>query len=145
MFDEVDAGIGGATAEIVGRRLHALVRRHQVISITHLAQIAAFADHHYAVVKDRDRGRTRTRVLEVTGDERIGELARMLSGTTSAVARAHAGELLASARDEIDAQARSGGGGTAQSAGRAARPAAAAAAAGGAGAGPAAAPARRRR
>ena len=146
VFDEVDAGIGGATAEIVGRRLHALVRRHQVISITHLAQIAAFADHHYAVVKDRDRGRTRTRVLEVTGDERIGELARMLSGTTSAVARAHAGELLDSARDEIDAQARSGGGGAAvQSAARAARPAAAAAAAGGGSAGSAAPPARRRR
>lgn len=102
VFDEVDAGIGGATAEIVGRRLHALVRRHQVISITHLAQIAAFADHHYAVVKDRERGRTRTRVLEVVGDERIAELARMLGGTSSAVARAHGAEMLLRARADAD-------------------------------------------
>jgi len=101
VFDEVDAGIGGATAEIVGRRLHALVRRHQVISITHLAQIAAFADHHYAVVKDRERGRTRTRVLEVVGEERVAELARMLGGTSSAAARAHASEMLERGQDEI--------------------------------------------
>jgi DNA repair protein RecN (Recombination protein N) len=106
VFDEVDAGIGGATAEIVGRRLHALVRRHQVISITHLAQIAAFADHHYAVVKDRERGRTRTRVLEVVGDERVGELARMLSGTSSPAARAHAGEMLARTQEELPAASR---------------------------------------
>ncbi|MBM4243631.1 MAG: DNA repair protein RecN [Deltaproteobacteria bacterium] len=129
VFDEVDAGIGGATAEIVGRRLHALVRRHQVISITHLAQIAAFADHHYAVVKDRDRGRTRTRVLEVTGGERVAELARMLSGSASAAARAHAEELLAGARQEIDSQAAERGA-RAPGAGPGGRPASAAAAAG---------------
>ncbi|MEW6271013.1 MAG: DNA repair protein RecN [Thermodesulfobacteriota bacterium] len=97
VFDEVDAGIGGATAEVVGRRLHSLARRHQVISITHLAQIAVFADHHYAVVKTRDRGRTRTQVLEVQGEERVAELARMLGGTSSEAGRAHARELLAGA------------------------------------------------
>src|SRR5690606_13785961 len=137
VFDEVDAGIGGATAEIVGRRLHALVRRHQVISITHLAQIAAFADHHYAVVKDRERGRTRTRVLEVTGDERVAELARMLGGSASAVARAHGEEMLARARAGMDA---ADVGVAADAAPRSGRSMAAAAAAGGS-----AVPATRRR
>jgi DNA repair protein RecN (Recombination protein N) len=80
VFDEVDAGIGGAAAETVGRRLHSLGRRHQVICITHLAQIAAFADHHYAVAKSRDGSRTRTSVQRVDGEDRARELARMLAG-----------------------------------------------------------------
>jgi DNA repair protein RecN (Recombination protein N) len=141
VFDEVDAGIGGATAEIVGRRLHALVRRHQVISITHLAQIAAFADHHYAVVKDRDRGRTRTRVLEVTGDERVGELARMLGGTASAAARAHADEMVVRAREEMDSSAAAAIGAPASTT----RPARAAAAGAASGTGTANTPVARRR
>jgi DNA repair protein RecN (Recombination protein N) len=108
VFDEVDAGIGGATAEVVGRRLHVLARRHQVISITHLAQIAVFADHHYAVRKTRDRGRTRTEVIEVRGEERVGELARMLGGTSSDAARAHARELLGHVGDVAAAGSREG-------------------------------------
>lgn len=78
VFDEVDAGIGGAAGEVVGRRLRDLGKRHQVICITHLPQIAAFADRHYAVDKRKSGGRTRTRVVAVDGEERIRELARML-------------------------------------------------------------------
>lgn len=128
VFDEVDAGIGGSTAEVVGRRLHALGHRHQVISITHLAQIAAFADQHYAVGKRRERGRTRTDVTLVSGDARIAELARMLGGGSSVAARAHAEEMLGRARTGI---AEAGGGVQTAAGGRRA-----AAAAGAAGAAP---------
>ncbi len=97
VFDEVDAGIGGAAAEVVGRRLKLLAQAHQIVSITHLAQIAAFADRHYAVRKRREGERTRTEVVAVDGEERVEELARMLGGRVSDAGRAHAREMLARA------------------------------------------------
>jgi DNA repair protein RecN (Recombination protein N) len=80
VFDEVDAGVGGAAAAAVGRRLKALSRRNQVICVTHLAQIAGFADHHYAVSKREKKGRVTTAIEELVGDGRAREIGRMLSG-----------------------------------------------------------------
>jgi DNA repair protein RecN (Recombination protein N) len=94
VFDEVDAGIGGSTAVAVGRQLAALATRHQVLVVTHLAQVAAFADHHLVVEKAESAGRAVTRVSEVSGDARVAEIARMLSGSDSATGLAHARELL---------------------------------------------------
>jgi DNA repair protein RecN (Recombination protein N) len=95
VFDEVDAGIGGATAERVGRVLAELATEHQVLCITHLPQIAAFADRHFVVRKEAKSGRTRTGVTEVRDDERIDELARMAGGeTVTEVTREHARSLL---------------------------------------------------
>ncbi len=95
VFDEVDAGIGGATAERVGRVLAELSSEHQVLCITHLPQIAAFAERHFVVRKESSGGRTRTRVAEVRDDERIDELARMAGGEkVTDATRAHARSLL---------------------------------------------------
>jgi DNA repair protein RecN (Recombination protein N) len=95
VFDEVDAGIGGATAERVGRVLAELATEHQVLCITHLPQIAAFADRHFVVRKEAKGGRTRTRVAEVRDEERVDELARMAGGeTVTDVTREHARALL---------------------------------------------------
>lgn len=80
VFDEVDAGIGGAAAESVGRRLKALAARSQVLCVTHLAQIAGFADHHYSVEKREMRGRTLAEVQELSGEARTREIGRMLAG-----------------------------------------------------------------
>ncbi|HHC07771.1 MAG TPA: DNA repair protein RecN [Actinobacteria bacterium] len=94
-FDEVDAGIGGATALALGEKLAALAEDRQVLCVTHLPQVAAFADRHF-VVRRRDRVAT---VEEVRGDERVVELSRMLSGLPeSDKGRDHAAELLARAR-----------------------------------------------
>lgn len=102
VFDEVDAGIGGAAAETVGRRLHSLGRRHQVICVTHLAQIAAFADQHYAVVKSHAGDRTRTSVTRVEGDEQVAELARMLAGADPGESGLHhAREMIRRARESV--------------------------------------------
>lgn len=99
VFDEVDAGVGGRAAVEVGRRLAELARRTQVIVVTHLPQVAAFADRHLVVTKTtRDHGETVTAsdIRAVTGTDRETELARMLSGDPdSATARQHAAELLA--------------------------------------------------
>ncbi len=95
VFDEVDAGVGGAVALEVGRRLAALARSSQVIVVTHLAQVAAFADRHVVVTKSDDGSVTASSLTEVTGEQRRAELARMMSGITStASALAHADELL---------------------------------------------------
>ncbi len=95
VFDEVDAGIGGAAALAVGRSLAAIAADHQVLVVTHLAQVAAWADAHVVVDKQVEGDTTVTTVAEVDGDERTTELARMLSGTPgSATAREHARELL---------------------------------------------------
>jgi DNA repair protein RecN (Recombination protein N) len=94
LFDEVDAGIGGATATAVGKRLHALARQQQILCITHLPQIAAFADCHLAVEKNVRNGRTYTRARAVAGQERVRELARML-GSTGTESERYARELLA--------------------------------------------------
>ncbi|MDQ2949153.1 MAG: DNA repair protein RecN, partial [Acidobacteriota bacterium] len=80
VFDEVDAGIGGSVAESVGRRLKKLAESNQVICVTHLAQIAGFADHHYVVEKRELKGRTVAEVEELTGEARTREIGRMLSG-----------------------------------------------------------------
>jgi len=99
IFDEVDAGIGGAVAEVVGRRLKALARQRQILCITHLPQIAAFADHSYTVVKTSARGRTVSSAKKLTQSEQVQELARMLGGVEiSAEARHHAREMLEGAR-----------------------------------------------
>ncbi len=94
VFDEIDAGIGGRAAEAVGRKLHQLGGRYQVLCVTHLAQIASFAGHHLRVEKARRGGRAVTEVAVLTGAERVEEVARMLSGQASATARQHAAELL---------------------------------------------------
>ncbi|MBM3738496.1 MAG: DNA repair protein RecN [Acidobacteria bacterium] len=80
VFDEVDTGIGGATAESVGRRLKKLASRNQLLCVTHLAQVAGFASHHYRVEKRESGGRTVTSVTELDAAERTQEIARMLSG-----------------------------------------------------------------
>ena len=80
VFDEVDAGIGGAIAEIVGRELRALGALGQVLCVTHLPQIACFADHHYLVEKRESKGRTEATVEELDGAARTREVGRMLSG-----------------------------------------------------------------
>ena len=82
VFDEVDAGVGGAAAAAVGKRLKALSRGNQVICVTHLAQIAGFADHHYAVSKSERKGRISTGIQELSREERAREIGRMLSGET---------------------------------------------------------------
>ena len=98
VFDEVDAGVGGQAAGEIGRRLAQLARDHQVVVVTHLAQVAAFADTHLVVDKspDADAGVTATDIRAVEGEDRVRELARMLSGLTdSDTGQAHARELLA--------------------------------------------------
>ncbi|MDO4400247.1 MAG: DNA repair protein RecN [Coriobacteriia bacterium] len=93
VFDEVDAGVGGKTALAVGSVLQDLAATHQVIVVTHLAQIAVLADAHY-VVERAGRVSPETRLHEVTGDDRVREIARMLSGTADAASMAHAEQLL---------------------------------------------------
>ena len=80
VFDEVDAGIGGSAAEGVGRRLKRLASSSQVLCVTHLPQIACFADHHYSVEKRQSRGRTVATVEELDSEARVREVGRMLSG-----------------------------------------------------------------
>jgi DNA repair protein RecN (Recombination protein N) len=99
VFDEVDAGVGGAVALEIGRRLARLAQTCQVIVVTHLAQVAAFADRHYVVAKSDDGSVTTSGVRPVAGDDRIAVLARMMGGLESSdSAAAHARELLASAQ-----------------------------------------------
>ena len=98
VFDEVDAGVGGRTAAAVGRRLALLARRHQVLVVTHLPQIAAHADRHFTVEKRSADGATSTDVRLLDDAGRVGELSRMLAGMEgSGPAQAHAEELLAAA------------------------------------------------
>ena len=95
IFDEVDAGVGGAVAEMVGRQLHALGRRGQVLCVTHLAQVAGQADQHVRVAKLTDGRSSRTALTTLGADERVEELARMLGGVeVTAKAREHAREML---------------------------------------------------
>ena len=95
VFDEIDTGIGGSAAEAVGRKLRALSRTHQVVCITHLPQIAAFADHHYLIEKRETGGRSRTSVRRLEDRERREEIARMLSGARlTEISRKHAEVML---------------------------------------------------
>jgi DNA repair protein RecN (Recombination protein N) len=99
IFDEVDAGVGGAAAIEVGRRLARLAKQAQVIVVTHLAQVAAFADHQLRVMKNSSDNVAETDVVVLEETERLEELARMLSGLSeSASAREHAAELMSLAK-----------------------------------------------
>ncbi|MCB8903576.1 MULTISPECIES: DNA repair protein RecN [unclassified Streptomyces] len=99
LFDEVDAGVGGKAAVEIGRRLAKLARTAQVVVVTHLPQVAAFADRQLLVEKTNDGSVTRSGVTVLEGEERVRELSRMLAGQEdSETARAHAEELLATAR-----------------------------------------------
>ncbi|MFJ4848098.1 DNA repair protein RecN [Streptomyces sp. NPDC088733] len=100
LFDEVDAGVGGKAAVEVGRRLAKLARTAQVVVVTHLPQVAAFADRQLLVEKTNDGSVTRSGVRVLEGEERVRELSRMLAGLEdSELGRAHAEELLAAARE----------------------------------------------
>ncbi len=95
VFDEVDAGIGGGVAEVVGKKLAALAKHHQIICITHLPQIAKFGDHHFSISKHVSKGRTKTVINCLSIPERIDEIARMLGGEKITQATLeHARELL---------------------------------------------------
>ena len=95
VFDEVDAGVGGRVAVEIGRRLAELARHSQVVVVTHLAQVAAFADRHFVVVKADDGQVTTSGIVQLAEDERTAELARMMAGLeTTDSALAHAGELV---------------------------------------------------
>jgi len=95
VFDEIDTGIGGRAAEAVGRKLKALSRGNQVLCVTHLPQIATFADHHYVIEKRVSGQRTKTAVRLITGEERTEEIARMLSGAKlTETSRKHAEQML---------------------------------------------------
>ncbi len=107
VFDEVDAGVGGAVAVEIGRRLATLAQHAQVIVVTHLAQVAAFADRHFVVVKSDDGQVTTSGVTEVAETARAEELARMMAGIeTTDSALAHAGELVELADRHRDARTR---------------------------------------
>ena len=95
VFDEIDTGIGGRAAEAVGKKLKALARSNQVLCITHLPQIATFADHHYVIEKKDRNGRARTYIRTVSGEERTKEVARMLSGAKlTETSRKHAEQMI---------------------------------------------------
>ncbi len=95
VFDEIDSGIGGRAAEAVGKKLKALARSNQVLCVTHLPQIATFADHHYLLEKKESGGRSRTTIRPISGEERTEEVARMLSGAKlTETSRKHAEQML---------------------------------------------------
>ena len=101
VFDEVDAGVGGGAAEVIGRKLKRIAADRQVIVITHLAQVAAFADAHVRVTKSVARGKTRVAIEALSEADRPGEIARMLAGAApSPQAAAHADEMLRAARQD---------------------------------------------
>ena len=80
VFDELDTGISGATASAVGERLNKLAQNEQLLVITHSAQVAGFADKHFKISKHSDKDSTITSVDEITGDDRLNEIARIISG-----------------------------------------------------------------
>jgi len=95
VFDEVDAGIGGKTAEVVGKKLKTLAKQRQVLVITHLPQIAAMSDNHYMVQKKKINARTTTLVEKLSDDKKVHEVARMLAGeVVTELSVKHAKELI---------------------------------------------------
>jgi DNA repair protein RecN (Recombination protein N) len=95
VFDEIDIGIGGRAAEAVGKKLKALAKGNQVLCVTHLPQIATFADHHFVIEKKESAGRAKTTVRQITGEERTEEVARMLSGSKlTDTSRKHAEQMI---------------------------------------------------
>ena len=98
IFDEIDAQIGGRLGAVTGLKLKELSRQRQVLAITHLAQIAAYADNHYKVAKSEKDKRTLTTLSRVDGDERISELAQMMGGDSAEkISFDHARDMLARA------------------------------------------------
>jgi DNA repair protein RecN (Recombination protein N) len=99
VFDEIDIGIGGRAAEAVGQKLKALAGHQQVLCVTHLPQIAAFANQHFLVEKSERDGRTRTQIRQMKDEERTGEIARMISGATvTETSLRHAEQMLKASR-----------------------------------------------
>jgi DNA repair protein RecN (Recombination protein N) len=96
IFDEIDAGISGVTASIVGEKLREMARDRQIICITHLPQIAACAQHHFVIEKSSDDKTTYTTIVEISGEARVKEIARLLGGKNVTEAT------LSSARDLIE-------------------------------------------
>src|SRR5208282_469796 len=95
VFDEIDTGIGGRAAEAVGKKLKALAKGNQVLCVTHLPQIATFADHHFLIEKRETGGRAKATVRQITGEERTEEVARMLSGAKlTETSRKHAEQMI---------------------------------------------------
>ena len=95
VFDEIDTGIGGATAIVVGKKLHKISKNCQVVCITHLPQIAAFSDHHYFIDKFEENSRTKIKITKLDNSKQVKELSRMLSGMEeSSISIMHAEELL---------------------------------------------------
>jgi len=95
VFDEIDTGIGGRAAEAVGKKLKALSKGNQVLCVTHLPQIATFADHHFVIEKREAAGRAKTTVRQISGEERTEEVARMLSGAKlTETSRKHAEQMI---------------------------------------------------
>ena len=82
IFDEIDSGISGITASVVGHKLREIAKTHQIICITHLPQIAAFGEHNYKIDKQTDDAATHTNITELTSAEKIQEIARLLGGAT---------------------------------------------------------------
>jgi DNA repair protein RecN (Recombination protein N) len=108
VFDEIDAGVGGAVADAVGSRLQRLARSHQLLCVTHLPQVAAYADRHYRVRKRVAQGRTHAGVVNLSSSERVEELARMLGGKgPTPTSRRHASALLHAAGRVVRARTRS--------------------------------------
>jgi DNA repair protein RecN (Recombination protein N) len=100
VFDEIDIGIGGRAAEAVGQKLKALSKAQQVLCVTHLPQIAAFADQHFLIEKKAHGGRTKTSVRLLENADRTEEIARMLSGATvTDTSLRHAEQMIKSSRD----------------------------------------------
>jgi len=105
VFDEVDTGIGGATSSMVGKKLKSVASRQQVLCITHLPQVAVYADSHYLVAKDIAAGRTHTSLKLLSSEEQIGEIARMLGGiTVTGKSREHAAEMIEAAKSNFQGE-----------------------------------------
>jgi DNA repair protein RecN (Recombination protein N) len=103
IFDEVDVGIGGEVADSVGKRLRSLSSNHQIICITHLQQIASFAQHHFRVFKETEKNRTVTKIKELNEKERVKEIARMISGEKiSELTLRHAKEMIKGIKSNAD-------------------------------------------
>jgi DNA repair protein RecN (Recombination protein N) len=102
IIDEVDAGVGGRSGHVIGEKLAELSRNHQVLCVTHLPQVASYADAHFRIVKSVEGDRTRTSVERLADDDRIEELAAMLGGTKHGVEQARA--LLEQARGRARAR-----------------------------------------
>ena len=101
IFDEIDAGIGGKTSELLAEFIHKIGNYHQVICISHLPQIAAFADRHFAIIKKRNTKYSEVDVNLLTENERQIEIARMLSGSQSELALQHAEELMIKSKERV--------------------------------------------